>query len=42
MHSDVSYGNLDDGGSQGGHLIFLSDGLMVKVIETRYPGSQDV
>jgi len=25
-YSDASYGNLDDGGSQGGYLIFLTDG----------------
>ena len=25
-YCDASYGNLDDGGSQGGYLIFLSDG----------------
>ena len=25
MYSDASYANLPDGGSQGGHLVFLSD-----------------
>ena len=25
MHSDASYANLADGGSQGGHLVFLCD-----------------